>query len=93
MSENKFEKQLTKILSGAKGRLYTLVIIAREDDWQVCSEVHTKLTKEYKQWTNFVYELSGKYSSIVEISPDRKRVRIRTERLNDVRKALTPDYF
>ena len=90
MSENKFDKQLEKLLKGAKGRILTVAIIAEKDDWQLCSEVYLQFTKRYKQWTNYVYEISGQYSTIVELSADREKVRMRKDHLSEVKKGLKP---
>ena len=84
----KFNQQLEKILKGSHGRLLTLTVIAEKDDWQLCSDVYKKLRNEHKQWTNYFFELGGQYPEIVEMSSDKKSIRIRSERLPKVKEAL-----
>jgi hypothetical protein len=59
------------------GRLYTLkAIVELGGGWIDCKKVATHIWTEYKYGTNHIYEMGVRYPLLIELSADKKQVRI-----------------
>lgn len=80
-------KSLNEII-GSRGRLLTLKAIASTDDWQDCRDVGMKVRQLSHHGTNYIFELAHNYPSMLELAPDKSKIRIRPEVARKVRKMI-----
>ena len=78
-SSQEYVKWMLEELKNSKGRWSTLVALARSDTWQDCSVVYKESTKLSHHGTNYVFEIAGKYPSVVQLSADKKQIRLKPE--------------
>ena len=70
------------------GRLYTLKILCGHGKaWSTPGQVMKELN-EYGTHTNYIFELGGHYPQLVEMSPDKKLIRIRQKAHSELTKTI-----